>query len=131
MSNDHIFWGGGGGGGGGGEDPSAGGAAGAEFNVYAPGLESQSGTPGTTETHGVGGLGGRYSGGGPVFQNGGNGGAGGDPGEDGSAGQAAQNGTADGTVLGAGGAAGTKGRAIVNDADVTWIATGDRRGTIA
>jgi hypothetical protein len=132
MRNNMTFWGGGAGAPGAGEDPGAGGAAGAELNVYDPGLESTGSTTATTEAAGSPGLGGRYSGGGPVVrQQGGNGGAGGGPGQDGSAGQAAQNGTGDGTVIGTGGAGGTKGKYIVNNANVTWTGgPGDLRGAV-
>jgi hypothetical protein len=103
--------GGGGGGGGAGDDPGAGEIGGDYF-----------GNTGSNATENAGGLGGGQNLFGGAGGNGGAPGVAGDPGVDGT------NNGAGATVGGAGGAAGNY---IVGNANVTWLANGDRRGAVA
>ena len=119
---------GGGGGGGGGRSSttnSSGGSGGVKGGGY-PGSNGGAGGAGTTSAAGGGGGRGGSS---PYF--GGNGGGGGAWGSSGSSGAGGQNGGGGGNGSSSGGkGAGGGGAATSGQANVTWVATGTRLGTL-
>ena len=113
---------GGGGGGGGGLDVGSGGTAGGGFTGGTV-TSSQSGSLTS------GGAGGNGNGASTPWGSGG-GGTGGTGGAPGFPGQAGQSGTGPGAAA-AGGAGGAVGAAVNGNANITWVSTGTRLGTIA
>ena len=114
TNNGTVAAGGGGGGGGGGGKFGTGGGGGGGRSLGAGGAGTPAGSAGTTTGAGGGGV----SGGGG---NGGNGGAGGAYGASGSTG---------GSDASSGGAGGGPGACTNGNANITWIVTGTRIGTL-